>query len=366
MNRDKELQLLDRIRELAAARSSDADEGITKIDVDCYRSVERFDEEHPAFFRRSWVALAHASEVAGSGDYATLTAAGVPVLVVRDKEGKVRAFRNVCRHRGSRVAEGRGCEKSFTCPYHGWTYGLDGALLGVPHEWGFEGLDKARSALVPIETQVRCGVVFGRLEGDAEFDHPALEEIRHFVPDDAAAFCRRDKTVHANWKIIVDGALEAYHIKRTHADSIYPMFIDNVGVAERLGRDLRVVMPKRSIRELSESDRDRWKLREHANIVYYLFPNILLLVLGDHAMLVWAEPEAVDRTRVHSMMLVPRLDGREKYWLANEALFQNTLDEDYAVGESIQSGLCSGANDHITLGKFEKGIRLFHAILDEA
>ena len=366
MDRFLELEIIDRVRALAEARSSDADDAITRLDVDRYRSEARYHEELRAFYRQRWIAVGHESEVSEPGCFFTARVAGASVLVVRDGDGEVRAFHNVCRHRGSRVVDGRGCKKSFACPYHGWTYGLDGALLGVPHEWGFEGLDKSGSGLVRAAAATSAGIVFVRLEGDAPLEHPALDEIRSFVPPGSVAFCRRERVVEASWKIIVDGALEAYHIKRAHAGTIYPMFIDNVGVVERLGNDLRVVMPKRTIRELDEANRERWALREHSNIVYYLFPNALVLVLGDHAMLVMVEPETAARTRVHSMMLVPPGGARDDYWRKNEQLFQVTLDEDYAVGESIQAGLASGANTHVTLGRFEKGIRLFHAILDDA
>lgn len=365
MERATELDVIRQIRTLAAERRSDADARITHVDVERYRSAESLARERQ-MFRSRWLAVLHASAVAAPGDYVALTVVGVNVLIVRDRESRIRAFLNVCRHRGSKLAEGRGCEKSFTCPYHGWTYGLDGALLAIPHEWGFEGFDKSCSGLAEVAVHVECEIIHVRLAGDAPFDGGALEEVARFVPPDSVAFCPRVKTVAANWKVIIDGALEAYHIKRTHTDTIYPMFIDNVAMAERIGDDVRVVMPKRTIRELEEGATDDWALREHANIVYFCFPNVLVLVLGDHAMLLWLDPVDVARTTIHSVMLVPPGDQLGGYWRANEELFQRTLDEDYEIGESIQSGLASGANDQITLGRYEKGIRLFHEILDEA
>ena len=101
--------------------------------------------------------------------------------------------------------------------------------------------------------------------------------------------------------------------------------------------------------------------------MYVLYPNALALVLADHGMLLWFDPEAVGRTRIHSMMIVPRDQAsRDRYWEKNEELFQVALDEDYAIGEGIQDGMASRAHSTLRLATFERGIRLFHHVVDES
>src|SRR5262249_59115777 len=106
------------------------------------------------------VAFCPSAAVPETGSYVARDAAGTPILAVRGSDGQVRAFRNACRHRGTQLAAGAGCEKAFVCRYHGWTYGLDGRLRHVPDEHGFPGLDKSTRGLVPVATVERHGLVF--------------------------------------------------------------------------------------------------------------------------------------------------------------------------------------------------------------
>src|SRR5205085_6324001 len=118
-----------------------------------------------------------------SGSYVARDAAGTPIVAVRGADGRARAFRNACRHRGTPVAAGAGCEKAFVCRYHGWTYGLDGALRHVPHEYGFPGLEKESRGLVPVRTVERRGLVFVT-QDDPELSDPGLDQLPPLVPED--------------------------------------------------------------------------------------------------------------------------------------------------------------------------------------
>src|SRR5215210_1600032 len=134
-----------------------------------YRDPAIAELEQERIFARSWQLVAHVSQLAGAGDYLTGTAGSQPVLVLRDEEGRLRAFRNVCRHRGSRLLNGSGqCGKAIRCLYHGWTYRLDGALIGVPEARSVAGLDKAELGLFPARVETLCGLVFVNLDIHAE------------------------------------------------------------------------------------------------------------------------------------------------------------------------------------------------------
>ena len=124
--------------------STDLGEEVWREPTENYRSLERFEKEL-ALLRQLPVPFAPSLALANTGDYLARPVGGVPIVVVRHEDGGLRAFRNACRHRGVTLADGQGCTRVFTCGYHGWAYGLDGALQHVPHESGFPGLDRAET-----------------------------------------------------------------------------------------------------------------------------------------------------------------------------------------------------------------------------
>jgi len=148
-------------RILSHVRDGTTDEGdeVWREPVENYRSEARFRRELE-LLRRLPAPFCPASALREPGAYVARQAAGIPILAVRGADGKVRAFRNACRHRGAEVASGMGCAKAFVCPYHGWTYGLDGRLSRIQHERGFPELDKTTHGLVPVLAQERAGIVF--------------------------------------------------------------------------------------------------------------------------------------------------------------------------------------------------------------
>ena len=144
------------------SRGSRSSRGTTPI-----RALEAAEQE--LIFERTWQLAGHVSQLAGTGSYITAAAGNQPVLVVRDEKGGLRAYRNVCRHRGSRLLSGSGqCKAAIRCRYHGWTYKMDGSLIGVPEGMQFgEKLDKPHSACMPVRVEEMCGLVFVNLDNDA-------------------------------------------------------------------------------------------------------------------------------------------------------------------------------------------------------
>src|ERR1700722_15132607 len=138
VRRDTDLSLIDRLLAVWESGSTTLAADESRIDVDAYRSPARFDAERLALFRDLPIVVAHSSELAAPGDFVTHDALGVPLVVPRGGAGILRAFLEVCRHRGARLADAPcGNKKAFVCGYHGWTYGLDGGLIHIPHAEGF-------------------------------------------------------------------------------------------------------------------------------------------------------------------------------------------------------------------------------------
>src|SRR5947209_10479501 len=180
------------------------------------------DAEYELIFERTWQLAGHISSLPRPGSYLTAVAGSQPVLVVRDENHQLRAYRNVCRHRGSRLLSGSGqCKQAIRCRYHGWTYKLDGTLIGVPEGLGFgDKLDKSALGLMPVRVEELCGMVFVNLDADAA----PLADLVGYLPQRLAPyrietlqpFAPGTGTQPANWKAVADNYLEGYHIPIAH------------------------------------------------------------------------------------------------------------------------------------------------------
>src|SRR5690349_545444 len=265
--------------------------------VDNYRSAERLTAEVQLAFRRSPTPFCPSAALPDVGCYLARDAAGTPLVAVRGHDGKVRAFRNACRHRGTPLASDSGCSKAFVCPYHGWSYNLDGGLLGVPHEYGFPKLDKQLYGLVPVDVEERFGLVFITQDQPALTDK-SLDQLPELVTEKQKLLATTETVIEANWKIMLEGFLEGYHIHSTHRTTFYPYGFDNLNLVELFGRNSRVTYPFRRIAKLAQIAPQDRRVEGLLTYVYHLFPNVLITVLSHHTNVIVLEPIALDRTKV--------------------------------------------------------------------
>jgi phenylpropionate dioxygenase-like ring-hydroxylating dioxygenase large terminal subunit len=332
-----------------------------------YRAPERFEAERAAL-RGVPLACCPSAALPQAGSWMSRGVAGTPLLLVRGDDGRVRAFRNACRHRGTELASGSGCQRAFACRYHGWTYGLDGSLRHVPHEHGFPGLDKRERGLVPVTCTETQGVVFASVdppEADAEASLAALPAL---VPDGFRLIGSRETEQAVNWKLVVEGFLEGYHIKTTHPKTFYPLQYDNVNVVERFGRHNRIAFPYRSIERQRGLAPEERSADGTLTYVYHLFPHALVATFPGRRVLAILEPLAVDRTRQLAFTFTDRPEGDGD----SEAFLERGLDlvdagsaEDAEMACAIQRGLASDANATFEYGRFEAAIVHFHRRLRE-
>lgn len=375
MKQALQIELIERARAHIAAKTTDTGEA-GRIDVRSYTDPDRYAREVQALFRDTPQMVCHRSELVEPGSFVTRDVAGQPLLLARCEGGQLRGFLNVCRHRGAQVmSEPCGHATRFTCPYHAWSYGTDGSLRGVPHGSGFPKLDRSSRGLTRVPVTEHAGFVWVRPRpGDdpingAAYLGPLGDDWRGFGLGDYEVFSRYTTRKAINWKLTFDIFLEAYHLRPTHGDSIFPMFFDNIGLVDHFEPHLRNVFPKRTIAALADDDRARWALREHANILYVIFPSTLVLIEPDHAGVLHVSPEGIDQTRIDSYMLIPekpKTDKANRYWAANDEILRTAVQEDYAMGESIQRGFASGANESLQLGRFEHALAYFHASVTSA
>ncbi len=331
-----------------------------------YRSVERFEAEIK-LLRRLPVAYCPSAALPEKGSYVARTAAGTPLVAVRGDDRIVRAFRNACRHRGTAVVEGEGCAKALTCPYHAWTYGLDGRLDYIPGEDGFPGLDPKEHGLIPVTTEERGGLVFVTQEDP--ISQGALEDLPELIAPEQIVFDKSEIVDEANWKLIGETSMEGYHIRSLHNKSFYPYGLDNINVVETFGPNSRIVFPFRRIEKLRDIPIEKRRIQGMITDVYQLFPNTHISVLSNHSIMIILEPVTPTQTRWEIYRLSNRsVDGASVDMTAakRDADFVNDtgLIEDRQAARSIQAGLEANANSHLTFGRFEKGIVHFHATLD--
>jgi phenylpropionate dioxygenase-like ring-hydroxylating dioxygenase large terminal subunit len=359
-------QLTERVLRHVENGTTDVGTEVWREPVANYRSQERFEAEIARVLRRTPAAFCPSAALAEPGAYVAREAAGRPILAVRGEDGRVRAFHNVCRHRGMRVAADSGCAKAFVCGYHGWTYGLDGRLRHVPHEDGFPGLNKSQHGLVPVDAVERSGLVFITQEGAAG---TALDDLPPLVAPDQSLYACNVTVTEANWKIALEGFIEGYHIRATHPQTFLPYGFDNLNVVECFGRHARVTYPFRRISKLAGTPPAERRVMGLVTFVYHLFPNVLVTVLSSHTNLVVLEPLDVARTRVVTYAMTNAGSGDAALAAAKrDAAFVGSTGaaEDRAVVAAIQRGLESDANDVFTFGHFESAIVHFHRNLDAA
>ncbi len=388
MNRATEIDLIERLLALVEAGTTSMVDAEGRLPVSAYLSEERFAHETRVLFRKLPVIVAHASEVASAGDVVTHDALGIPIVLLRDKEGVLRAFVNVCRHRGFRLvreAEGEPAKprKALVCGYHGWSYHLDGSILHIPHDAGFPRTDCDRG-LVAIPVAEHGGFVW--VVPTASRSTVDLRAWLGGLADELGTLGLESHTVYRSvslrrrfhWKLLIDAFLDGYHLRHLHRDSVYRFFLDNVSLSDAYPPHLRSVVARKSIRDARATPKEAWDLRQYLSLTYFLFPNTILVFHPDWVSRITLFPVSVDETVFTHTMLIPpaapavdiAADAEERgaHWEKTWSLIQEGVfeREDIAAAESIQTGLRSGANEAFAVGRFEFPLRLFHDWVERA
>lgn len=354
-----------------------------RLPVEAYASEAVREREIERLFRPLPLIVGHASELA-AGQVLANDDHGVPLLLARDADGVFRAFWNVCRHRGMRLvaaADAASDRTSVVCPYHGWTYRLDGTLRHRLHAETFDPCPARDTDLVALPAEERHGLLWVVPTPGAPIDVAAwlgpLDAEMPFLGVDALVHFRTVRTeVDANWKLMVDAFLEAYHIRVLHRDTIWPFFADGVTATERVGPHVQSLVARRAAADWAaaggriEDVRDRGALCKLVTPTNVIFPNAIHIFHPDYLSVVTLHPLAAGRHRWIHRMLVPKakttpdwLPHWEKtFRLIEQGVFQK---EDIACAVGIQQGFASGANAHLVAGRAEQGVGWFHDAVRE-
>jgi choline monooxygenase len=345
------------------------------LDPALYLDPDVLKLEDERIFGRTWQFVAHVSQLPAPGRYLTARAGSQPVLVLRDDGGELRAFRNVCRHRGSRLLSGSGeCGKAIRCRYHGWTYRLDGELIGVPEGRSIPALDKSSLGLFPARVEEWCGLVFVNLDVHAtpladqllglreRIEPYGLERLRAVEEDVGGQ--------PANWKIVVDNYLEGYHVPIAHPGLMrlydYKRYEGEChdgwawfdaplrdkpssNRVERIYQRLAEPMPG-----LSDEHTRTW----HYILIY---PNTAIDLYPDQVGIWQIRPDGPRRTDDRGLTLVPRnasLRTRAAQY-ANRRINRLVAHEDFDLVENQQAGLATRGFQPGPLSRREAAVAWF-------
>ncbi len=339
--------------------------------------------EKEKIFRRTWQLAGTSRQSCGEAagvpktlldpeTYLCADVAGEPVVLSRDASGVLRAFSNVCRHRAGPIAEGAGCQKTFRCGYHGWTYTLDGRLIGTPDVEGMEFFDRSTMGMVPLALAAWEQFLFVNFDRDA----PPLAAFLDDIPERARRFAvpefefaeRRDYVVECNWKVYVDNYLEGYHIPIAHPGLMREIDYAGYRVEPRRYSSQQIAPVRPKTEPAAAGARVYGEPGQDEALYYWVFPNLMLNLYPENLQVNLVVPLSHEKTLTifewyyrdaHSPAV------RERMQRAVEFSHQ-VQNEDIHLCEAVQRGLRSATYDRGRYSvKRENGVHHFHSLLAE-
>lgn len=326
---------------------------------------------------RSWQWVCHMEKLRETGSYVTVDIAGHPVAVVRDKEGALRAFYNVCKHRAHHLLAGEGRTNLILCPYHAWSYRLDGQLVRAPHTEALKDFRTGEICLDQVQVETFCGFVFVNLDLQA----PSLKsqtgdletEIRHWAPDiEQLTFGHRlTYDIKSNWKNVVDNFLECYHCPTAHKDFCTLVDMDTYKVITHGIYSSHMADAGKSTN--TAYDVSNATVRTHA--VWWLWPNTCLMRYPGRSSFIVLNiiPAGPERTLETYDFFLVTPEPTEAEVQTIKYLDEVLQVEDIAIVESVQRGMNTPAfrqgrivNDPEGSGKTEHAVHHFHGLVLDA
>lgn len=369
----------DRIRhalELLRGETTDTVDAVVDMTPSEFSDPIQAQQERDLIFGRVPSIVAHSSEIARPYDFMTVRMPRNNVIVVRQKDGSVKAFVNACRHRGAMLEENeKGRCRVFSCPYHRWSYDPDGSLRMVTFESTFGEIDHAEHGLVELPCEERHGFVWIIDRPNVSIDVAAWlgPEVDHSLADyhldELVCFRSAGFDQPTNWKILQDAFLDSYHVQYAHPNTAGKVIHTNTMAFEDFGRHCRFIAPRKSIDRWLEEDPGERNLDSNVIETHFLLPNSTLLHQPDHFQLLTFRPHPTDPTtgRMEQRVIVTPVEksGMEEdhwnqLWEKNWQILLTVLhNEDFPLLRGAQAALTSADAGGLVLGRNEAANQVF-------
>ena len=348
---------------------------VLQVPAENYFDEERWRQEMKQIFKRMPLMLAMTAELPQAGDYKAINAGGVPVLISRAEDGEVKAFVNMCSHRGSQImAEGCGNTHRFTCPYHAWSFNPEGELIGIYAPKDFGEIDKSLYGLKKLPCLEKAGLIWVTLNPLSKLDIELFlsgydELLAHFGFENWHYFASQ-VVQGPNWKIAYDGYMDLYHLPILHKNTFGPDY-PNQAIYYKWGPHQRVSGPRKDMQETLGDAVEEWPTELLVSGVWTIFPHISIAGFdgGGRSVLISqlfpGDTPGTSYTVQHYLMEdEPDEESRKAARDQFEFLKYVVQEEDYATGLRQQKALETRARDHVLFGRNEGGGQTFHHWVD--
>ncbi len=378
------------VEHIAAGQTTDMAPEARPVPVSVYTDPERDAAERRVLFLRLPIVAGLSCDVPEPGDQMTFDALGRSILIMRGKDGMLRAFLNACRHRAARLVKDCGHATRISCPFHGWTYDLEGKLVGVPGRVAFDGVERAELSLQAVPIQEWNGLILVKGDPDAgpidadSFFAPIADEIRQLGLDKMVPVKKDVVPVAANWKFAQDTFFEGYHFKTLHPTTIGAAAYGNVTIHDAFGPHQRVMMPYRFFEDWVGKPEGEWGEIPYQGI-HLLFPNTVFYA-GNLESLVKDKEDLTDRQIFGFWRGFPGEDANSSFTMMStyrpasqsepetvkeyedltDFIIQVISTEDYALCADGQKNLRTlPADHHIYFGRNEGALQSIHQHIDQ-
>jgi phenylpropionate dioxygenase-like ring-hydroxylating dioxygenase large terminal subunit len=375
MDRDHLIDLTRRALKLARDMTTDLAPSECTVPATDYTAADRLSRDR-AMLMASPQLVGYASELPKPGTYCTKTVMGRSILMTRVADGTVKAFDNVCLHRQSQVVSGCGIARRFACPYHAWTYDLDGKLVGVPGKEGFPETYSGSARLTELPAAECAGFLWLALDPRTKLDiaahlGPLADELESWGIGRWSPLGEKVLDTPINWKLAIDTFAENYHFATVHKNTFATIARSNCTVFDAFGPHHRLVFPLNGICDLEGVPEERWDPLQNMVVIYALFPNIVIsaTIANGELFRVYPTDEPGRSITVHQNS-TPLDVSDESVCAGAQAVFDyahaTVRDEDYRLVAGLQANLESGARPRLVFGRNEPGLQHRHAAWSKA